>query len=144
MDGILAADLAQEVPLHAAKGLLGVPRTLLLKVNAGHPALSDPRARQALSMAIDREGLAEAILRFPAGGTQLFPPSLGEWHAEGVAPLAYNPEKARALLAELVWQPGPGGILTRNGERFSPTLTIFPDRLELPLSAAVLQQMASA
>lgn len=120
---------------------VSVPRTLLLKVNAGHPALSDPRARQALSMAIDREGLAEAILRFPAGGTQLFPPSLGEWHAEGVAPLAYDPEKARALLAELGWQSGPDGILIRNGERFSLTLTTFPDRPELPLSAAVLQQM---
>ncbi|WEF24858.1 ABC transporter substrate-binding protein [Paracoccus sp. S3-43] len=120
---------------------VSVPRTLLLKVNAGHPALSDPRARQALSMAIDREGLAQAILRFPAGGTQLFPPAVGEWHSDDLEPLAYDPDAARALLAELGWTPGDDGILTRGDERFSLVLTTFPDRPELPLSAAVLQQM---
>lgn len=118
-----------------------VPRTLLLKVNAGHPALSDPRARQALAMAIDREGLAQAVLRFPAGGTQIFAPSVAGWHSDAVDPLTYDPERARALLAELGWQVGPDGILTRDGQRFSLTLTTFPDRPELPLSAAVLQQM---
>ncbi|MFT3689131.1 ABC transporter substrate-binding protein [Paenirhodobacter sp.] len=118
-----------------------VPRTLLLKVNAGHPALSDPRTRRALSMAIDREGLAQAVLRFPAGGTQIFAPSVPDWHSDALDPLTYDPEAARALLAELGWQPGPDGILTRNGQRLSLTLTTFPDRPELPLSAAVLQQM---
>ncbi|ABL69446.1 ABC transporter substrate-binding protein [Paracoccus denitrificans] len=120
---------------------VSVPRTLLLKVNAGHPALSDPRARQALGLAIDREGLAEAVLRFPAGGTQLFPPSLSEWHDDELEPLTHDPEKARAMLAELGWAAGADGILTRDGQRFSLTLTTFPDRPELPLSAAVLQQM---
>lgn len=120
---------------------VAVPRTLLLKVNAGHPALSDPRARRALGLAIDREGLAEAVLRFPAGGTQIFSPSLSDWHDDGLEPLTYNPEEARALLAELGWQAGVDGILTRDGQRFSLTLTTFPDRPELPLSATVLQQM---
>ncbi|CAM3311986.1 ABC transporter substrate-binding protein [Paracoccus nototheniae] len=118
-----------------------IPRSLLIKVNAGHPALSDPRARQALSMAIDRQGLAQAILRYPAGADQLFPPSVAQWHVEGLAPLTYDPDGARALLADLGWTPGPDGILTRDGERLGLTLTTYPDRPELPLSAAVIQQM---
>ncbi|TGN68151.1 ABC transporter substrate-binding protein [Paracoccus liaowanqingii] len=118
-----------------------VPRSLLIKVNAGHPALSDPRARRALSLAIDRQGLAQAILRYPSGADQLFPPSVPDWHVAGLEPLAHDPEAARAILAELGWSPGPDGILTRDGERFSLVLTTYPDRPELPLSAAVIQQM---
>lgn len=120
---------------------VSVPRSLLIKVNGAHPALADVEARRALSLAIDREGLAQAILRYPAGADQLLPPSIAAWHSDAVAPLAYDPEAAKALLAELGWQEGPDGILARDGERFSLTLTTYPDRPELPLSAAVLQQM---
>ncbi|WP_084268561.1 ABC transporter substrate-binding protein [Allorhizobium undicola] len=126
----------------AAVKLLSVPipRSLLLKVNAGNPLLADLRARQALSLAIDREGLAAAILRYPAAATQLFPPSLGGWHEADLPPLASDPQKARALLAELGWKPGDDGILQKDGKRFSLMLTTYPDRPELPLTAAVLQE----
>ena len=119
---------------------VAIPRTLLLKVNAGDPALSDLDARRALSLAIDRAGIAKAVLRYPEGATQLFPPSVGEWHDEGLEPLTYDPEAARDLLAGLGWTEGPDGILTRNGDRFALTLTTYPDRPELPLVAAVLEQ----
>ncbi|SCY71519.1 peptide/nickel transport system substrate-binding protein [Paracoccus tibetensis] len=120
---------------------VSVPRSLLIKVNGAHPALADVRARQALSLAIDREGLAQAILRYPAGADQILPKSVSDWHSDSVEPLAFDPEAAKALLAELGWTAGPDGILTRDGQRFSLTLTTYPDRPELPLSAAVLQQM---
>lgn len=120
---------------------VSIPRSLMLKVNAAHPFLADPRARRALSLAIDRDGLAEAILRYPAAADQLFPPSVGEWHSEAAPPLRHDPEEAKALLAELGWQAGADGVLVRDGERFALTLTTYPDRPELPLSAAVLQQM---
>lgn len=118
-----------------------IPRSLLVKLNAGHPFLSDPQARRALSMAIDRQGLAQAILRYPAGADQLFPPSVNQWHNPDLAPLPHDPEGARTLLSELGWQAGQDGILTRDGQRFSLVLTTYPDRPELPLSAAALQQM---
>ncbi|WEX74132.1 ABC transporter substrate-binding protein [Sinorhizobium numidicum] len=118
---------------------VSIPRSVLIKVNAGHDFLKDVKARQALSLAIDREGLAAAILRYPASATQLFPPSLGLWHDADLAPLAYGPEVATSLLAELGWKPGDDGILERDGKRFALTLTTYPDRPELPLIAAVLQ-----
>lgn len=133
-------DMSDAATVHS----VAIPRTLLMKVNASHPALSEPEARQALSLAIDREGIAKAVLRYPEGATQLFPPSVGDWHNEGLAPLAYDPEAAKALLADLGWTAGKDGILTRDGERFSVTLTTYPDRPELPLVASVLEQQFRA
>ncbi|MFN3209888.1 MAG: ABC transporter substrate-binding protein [Roseovarius sp.] len=123
---------------------VAIPRTLLIKVNAGHPFLTDPEARQALSLAIDREGIAKAVLRYPEGATQLFPPAVGEWHDETLDPLAHDPDAAKALLADLGWVAGDDGILTRDGERFALTLTTYPDRPELPLVASVLEQQFRA
>lgn len=116
-----------------------IPRSVLMKVNAGHPYLNDVKAREALSLAIDREGLAVAILRYPAAATQLFPPSLGIWHDAELAPLGSDPEKAKALLGELGWTAGADGMLEKDGKPFALTLTTYPDRPELPLIAAVLQ-----
>ena len=117
-----------------------IPRVMTLKVNAGHPFLAEREARQALSLAIDREGIAAGITRFPeAAATQLFPPALGDWHDPEIAPLAYDPEAAKESLEKLGWTAGEDGILIRDGERFSLTLRTFPDRPEQPLVAAALQ-----
>ena len=123
---------------------VAIPRSLLLKVNAAHPFLDSPEARRALSLAIDRTGLAQAVLRYPEGADQLFPPAIGAWHNTALDPLAHDPEAAQALLAGLGWTPGPDGILTRDGQRFALTLTTYPDRPELPLVAAVLEQQFRA
>ena len=117
-----------------------LPRTIMLKLNAGHPFLEDKRARQALSLAIDREGIATGLLRTPdAAAAELFPASLGDWHL-GVAPSsAANTDNARALLAELGWQQNDDGLLTRDGQPFELTLRTYADRPELPLVATALQ-----
>ncbi|KEJ94313.1 peptide/nickel transport system substrate-binding protein [Pseudosulfitobacter pseudonitzschiae] len=132
--------LSDAVTVHS----VAIPRVLLIKVNADHPALSEPEARRALSLAIDREGIARAVLRYPEGATQLFPPSVGAWHNDSLVPLAHDPGKAKELLQGLGWTMGGDGILTRNGERFALTLTTYPDRPELPLVAAVLEQQFRA
>ncbi|WP_251364760.1 ABC transporter substrate-binding protein [Falsiruegeria litorea] len=117
-----------------------IPRVVALKVNASHAFFDDARARQALSLAIPRVGIAKSITRFPeAAAGQLFPPALDTWHSKDLAPLETNLDQAAALLAELGWAKGEDGILTRDGERFSITLRTFPDRPELPLIATALQ-----
>jgi len=120
---------------------VSIPRAMLIKANAAHPVLSDIGVRRALSLALDRDGLASAVLRYPAGADQILPPLLSDWHSEHVQPLRYDPDEARFLLAEAGWVPADDGILVRDGQRLSLTLTSYPDRPEMPLSAAVIQQM---
>ncbi len=75
--------------------------------------LHDPRTRQAIIQAIDRESLAAAVFpgaivsnSFVVRGDFGFNPDLYEW--------PYDPEAARALLAELGWADTDGnGILDR-------------------------------
>lgn len=117
-----------------------LPRTIVLKVNAGHAFLEDERARQALSLAIDRAGIANGLLRNPdAAATELFPESLGPWHLGIGAGQAHDVNEAQALLAELGWEANDEGILERDGEPFRLTLRTFSDRPELPLVATALQ-----
>lgn len=117
-----------------------IPRVMMLKVNAAHPMLDSVEARSALSMAIHREGIAAGIMRFPeSAATQLYPPALDQWHDESLPKLPFDPEAAKLLLADLGWVPGDDGVLVRDGERFSLLLRTFPDRPELPLVAAAIQ-----
>jgi len=76
--------------------------------------------------------------------TQLFPPALDKWHDTSLAPLEKDIEKAKKLLADLGWKKGDDGILLRDGKRFSLLLRTFPDRPELPLIAAALQNQWKA
>ncbi|MEH3087760.1 MAG: ABC transporter substrate-binding protein [Xylophilus ampelinus] len=119
-----------------------LPRTTVLKLNAGHRWLADPRARQALSLALDRTGIARALMRAPElAATQLFPPGMPGWHQPGLAPLGHDPAGARRLLAALGWAPGADGMLRRpGGEPFALTLQCFVDRPELPILATILQE----
>ena len=115
------------------------PRTILLKVNADHPILGDVRVRRALSLALDRGAMAEAVLREKElAATQLLPPSLDAWHAE-VEPLTHDLDAARALLAEAGWEPGADGTLQKDGKPFKVELLTYPDRTELPALATAIQ-----
>lgn len=118
-----------------------LPRTTILKLNAGLPGLKDERVRQALSLAIDRKGIATALLRDPGlAASQLFPPDMPAWHDAGLAPLRFDLPAAERLLADAGWKKDEAGTL-RNGAGEALTLTIstFPDRPELPQIATALQ-----
>lgn len=117
-----------------------LPRSVAIKVNAGLPALRDARVRRALSLCIDRAGIARALLRDPQlAATQLFPPTLRAWHAEGLEPLAHDPETAARLLAAAGWRRGADGLRDAQGQPLRLALRTFPDRPELPLIATALQ-----
>lgn len=117
-----------------------IPRSITLKVNAGHPFLNDVRARQAISLALNRDGMARAILRDTGSSpSQLFPPTMAEWHAKDAAPLKSDPAAASKLLADLGWKAGSDGMLRRGDQTFKLALRTFPDRPELPLLAAAIQ-----
>jgi peptide/nickel transport system substrate-binding protein len=120
-----------------------VPRVMALKVNAGSGPLSDLRVRQALSLAVDREGIALAVLREPdLAATQLLPPTLPDWHSSALPPLRFDLTQARRLLHAAGWQAGADGRswMDAAGHPVTLTLRTFPDRPELPIVATALQE----
>jgi len=118
-----------------------LPRTTFIKLNSGHPLLADVRVRRAISLCVERQGIARALLRDPdLGATQLFPPSMRAWHDPSLPPLRTDPLAARTLLEQAGWRLGADGIRSRAGTRLALTLTTFVDRPELPLIATALQE----
>ena len=90
--------------------------------NAGNPLPSNPfrdvRVRRALSMAINRQGLADQVME--GAGTPT-----GQWLPEGafgfnaqVRPRAYDPEGAKRLLAEAGYPEGFRLLLSAPNDRW--------------------------
>ena len=90
--------------------------------NLKRPLFQDPLVRRALAHAVDVPSMVRFIL-YGHGlqSTGLFTPQMWFFNPD-IKPFAYDPDKARGLLAEAGWKPGPDGILQKNGERFSFTL----------------------
>ncbi len=90
-----------------------------------HPILSDLRVRQALLLGFDRDRLVDELLlgAVPvANGLLDYTP----WQARAApqASAEFDPERARRLLDDAGWQPGPNGIRMRAGEPLQLTLAV--------------------
>ncbi len=114
---------------------------LYLGWNNEREPFRDPRVRRALALAIDRQGLIEAMMfgyAEPASG--MIPP----WHPldPGVEPVPHDPAGAQRLLQEAGWTPGPDGILRNaQGQPLRFTLMSSEDRLRQDLTVVIQQQL---
>lgn len=80
---------------------------------------ADKKVRQAITHAIDREAIVQSVMN-GFGEVAHVPESPLSWaYNPDVPKFEYDPEKAKQLLAEAGWEPGPDGILVKDGERFS-------------------------
>jgi oligopeptide transport system substrate-binding protein len=79
--------------------------TTFVRVNTTRPALADPRVRQALSSAIDRDQICQFITEgfLPASSLT---PKMGAYQPD--PRLGFDPEKARMLLADAGFPNGAG------------------------------------
>jgi len=83
------------------------------------PPFNDLRVRRALNHAIDVPTMVKEVLQgYAAVATGQFPPSSWAFDPR-VKPYPYDPNRAKALLAEAGFTPGPDGVLTKDGKRFS-------------------------
>jgi peptide/nickel transport system substrate-binding protein len=85
-------------------------------VGDGHPALKDPRVRQALHTAIDKQKLVDEVqngLAKPANGS-IVPPMYKDffWEASGATLVSYDPAKANKILDDAGYKKGPDGVRT--------------------------------
>ncbi len=120
--------------------VISMPRTVLVKLNNEHPFLNHADVRKAISLALDREGIANHVLRLPGSEAyQLFSPALGVWHMEDYGVKARNIEQAKTLLTQQGWALNGDKLLERDGKVFEVNLTTYSDRPELPLIATAMQ-----
>ena len=92
--------------------------------NLRRPLFQDVRVRRALAHAVDIPAMVKYLL-YGHGlqSTGIFTPQMWFFNPN-VVPLTCDPEKAKALLDEAGWKPGPDGIRAKDGRRFSFTIII--------------------
>jgi peptide/nickel transport system substrate-binding protein len=87
-------------------------------LNQKDERFTDARVRQALLLALDRPAMIEAILKgYGTVATGPIAPLLGAIYTSDVASYPYDPEAAKALLAEAGWTPGDDGVMQKDGQR---------------------------
>lgn len=117
-------------------------RLYFYTVNAASGPLADPLIRQAVSYAIDRDGIVTAALSGVGGepaGT-VYPVGTS-WAAD--IPAQYDPARAEALLAE-AGAVKEGGSWMLNGEPLEIDIVTYSSRAALPPTAELTQAYLSA
>ncbi|HYB44787.1 MAG TPA: ABC transporter substrate-binding protein [Candidatus Methylomirabilis sp.] len=111
---------------------------IYLGFNLNKEIVQDIRVRRAVNHAIKKDDIVNEIfygLGSPAQGP-MSPIVAGAWKDVGKVAYDYNPARARALLDEAGWKPGPDGIRVKDGKRLVlPIHAIagygYPDTLTL-------------
>jgi peptide/nickel transport system substrate-binding protein len=87
------------------------------RINHEHELLQDPDFRTAISLAIDRQEVVDAV--FPDGtlpATSVLS-STTPGHVDLADELAFDPDQAQNILQEVGFEPNEEGILERDGQR---------------------------
>jgi len=111
--GITISDIERVLdtndPLHSEYLSADVMSVSYLGFNTQKEPFDDPKVRQAFGMAIDRDKIVEVVLKdmVPVAHS-VMPPGLPGYNANATVP-AYDPEKAKQLLAESKYG-GPSGL----------------------------------
>lgn len=94
-----------------------------LGYNLANPLFQDKRVRRAISYAIDKQELVDGVL-LGLGKAATGPYKPGTWvYNDKVERYDYNPQKAKALLAEAGWKDTNGdGIVDKDGKPFEFTV----------------------
>ncbi|MBI4277059.1 MAG: hypothetical protein HY660_01275, partial [Armatimonadetes bacterium] len=92
-------------------------RVVFIGMNLSRPPMTDVRLRRALVMATNRQAILNNLLEGAAAPmVSWVPPSIfghKPMNFDGLYP--YNPARAKELLAQAGFRPGPGGTLQRDG-----------------------------
>lgn len=97
----------------------------MFEVNFRRPGLSDVRVRRAMMYGWDRQALAEGYYHGDEEvATGITPIGLQRWYDPNVRRYPFDPNRARRILDEAGYLPGPDGVRHRGGTRLAYTLTI--------------------
>ncbi|AEG13756.1 ABC-type transporter, periplasmic subunit [Desulfofundulus kuznetsovii DSM 6115] len=114
-------------------------RTHMLIFNVTKPGLDDVNVRKAINMAINREDLANKVMKesaIPAVGPFPLVLPFGGNELEGYA---YQPEEAKKLLDAAGWKPGSDGVRRKNDRKLEFSVLCYKNRPELPVLLEAIQ-----
>jgi peptide/nickel transport system substrate-binding protein len=105
-------EAAPNVGVHTAPRI----RPAWIALNTRRAPFDDVRVRRALLMGVDRDAIARGLFG-DIGEPALSPiPQVLREHTPGVRPIPFDPDSARALLAQAGWRDSNGdGLLDRDG-----------------------------
>jgi peptide/nickel transport system substrate-binding protein len=144
VDAISSVGRANEVALKG--GQVGLERranpgvVFNLGLNNARLALQDPKVRQAISFAVDRQQIADAV--FPTG-TQPATSILAHTTPDYVnlaSDLTHDADKAKSLLDAAGWKTGGDGIRAKGGAKLRLTITWFPNAATNQPALELVQQ----
>lgn len=141
----LQPDEAQQVEGQSGVNLVRFPGKAFLYVGWNNEVepFTDARVRRAMSMAIDRDAIIEALMfgyAEPAFG--MIPPASPL--VPDLQPLGGDADGARALLQEAGFTPGADGVMQRNGQPLRFTLLTSEDRLRQDVAVVLQEQLRAA
>ena len=88
--------------------------------NLSNPLFQDKTVRQAIAYAVNRQQIVDKVLYGKSVVLNTWiTPNVKQFFNGDLNNYAYNPAKARQMLAAAGWQPGSDGILVKNGKKFS-------------------------
>jgi len=124
---------AQKFPIYAA-ATRGVNDSVAFRPE--NPLVADLRVRQALLHAVDTHDIVTTLFsaNYPAARSVIATTAAG--FTDLSAKLAYDPERAKKLLDEAGWVPGPDGIRAKDGQKLALAAHVS---LPQPQNKAVLQ-----
>jgi len=92
-----------------------------------HRELLDPRVREAIDMAVDRQQIVNVVyLGHAQPGSVIEPPAFGKWRPSIPSP-AFDPAAANRLLDAAGYKRGPGGVRLADGHPMTYQVLGTPD-----------------
>ncbi len=117
-----------------------------LGLNVKRPPVNDVRVRRAIGHAINTDEVARIALEGLAVPmlSPIAPTIWGYWDGVKQYALDYNPDKAKALLAEAGYRPGPGGAMMKDGRQLEFTVWTYALMTNVRLAIVVQSQLRAA
>jgi len=131
----------------SASGLVVASRPLVqyywLALNQTDSRFTDVRVRQAFVQAIDRQAIIKSVeLGYGSIANSPITPALAAYYDPSLASkYPYDPTKAKDLLTQAGWTPGPDGVLQKNGQPFKFTMDVGQRGVLEPVNALIQQDL---
>lgn len=112
-----------------------------VQFNLAHPLLKDPRVRQAVAYALDKQRLIDTLTFGQERMAVEDQPHFMWTFDPNIKPYSYDVAKAKQLLQQAGYTPGPDGIMRKHGQRLSLVLVYNTSNVTRREASVEIQEM---